>query len=88
MGQQEELSRVADRIGEAILAFAARQGSRDFHADDLRRFVAESMGDANIAPGSPDRILRDLRQRGELDYVILNRSASLYRFTHGEGWLG
>jgi len=76
-GQQENLDRVSERIGPAVLAFCASVGLREFFADDLRRYVRRMAGE--VAPGSPDRVLRDLRQRGLIDYAVVSRSESLYR---------
>jgi len=36
--------------------------------------------DPGIAPDSPGRILRELRLRGWLNYVVINRRQSLYQF--------
>jgi hypothetical protein len=33
----------------------------------------------NVAPDSPSRILRELRKQGRVDYIVVNRAASLYR---------
>lgn len=75
MPNRPHLDRVSDRIAGAITTFLA---SRDtFHADELRRAVKERCGE--VAPGSPDRILRDLRQRGVVAYELVNRAKSLYR---------
>jgi ribosomal protein S25 len=49
-----------------------------FHVDDLRQHVLGQV--AQIAPDSPGRILRLLRERGRLDYIVLNRRQSLYLF--------
>ncbi len=73
--QSQQLTRVSDRIADAILAFASKQTST-FRADDLRAFVTTTVG--TVAPGSADRVLRDLRQRGQIDYRVVNRRASLY----------
>jgi hypothetical protein len=73
--QEEHLDRVSERIGAAILEFFRRE-RRDFHADELRFFVADRAGP--VAPGSPDRIMRDMRQRGVIDYRVVNRRQSLY----------
>jgi hypothetical protein len=73
--------RVSDKITWAIRAFfEARLASGDvqFYADDLRRYVAIKVGD-DIAPGSPDRIMRSQRQAGEINYTLVSRSQSLYR---------
>ena len=71
------LDAVSSRIGRAILDFCAGVAGEEFHADDLRRHVTAAIG--VCAPGSADRVLRHLRQKGALDYVVLNRKASLYR---------
>ncbi len=73
--QRRELTRVSDRIGAAILRFTASQHG-PFRADDLRAFVTAAVG--TVAPGSADRVLRDLRQRRKVDYKVINRRQSLY----------
>ncbi len=75
----EQRERVSERIGHAILDYARIHCGEDFHMDHLRRFIATVIGP--IAPASPDRILRDLRQRGKLKYVVVDRRRSLYRIT-------
>lgn len=76
--QAENLDRVRLRITTRILEFHQRQGyEAAWHADDLRNFVIEEV---TVAPASADRVLRDLRQHGVLDYVVLNRRQSLYQF--------
>jgi hypothetical protein len=76
--QEQEIARVRSRIGRAVEAFVlqkAKSTNACFHAEELRTWVdAVAPG----APGSPDRILRDLRQRGFIDYEVVNRAASLY----------
>lgn len=69
------LARVTSRIKAAIIAFTARKTL--FRADQLRAYVALRCG--TTAPASADRILRNLRQRGRLNYVVVNRRESLYR---------
>jgi hypothetical protein len=49
----------------------------EFHAQDLRDHVTALV--PNTAPSSPDRILRDMRQRGEVQYVVVSRRDSRYR---------
>lgn len=80
--QEENKTRVRDRIGKLIREFyyMRRNVGGEFRAEELRTYVLSR--DRTIAPASPDRILRDLRQSGELDYEVLNRRASLYRFTY------
>jgi hypothetical protein len=74
--QKAELARVRSVIGQAVLDFA-REHHREFFADELRAYVLRR---ANVAPASPDRILRDLRKRRLLNYEVTNRRASRYRF--------
>lgn len=76
-GNDEHLGRVSVRIANAIVAFCVEQLGRQFHADDLRQYVRAAVGE--IAPGSADRVLRDLRQHGALNYEVVSRSKSLYR---------
>lgn len=77
-----ERQRVYDRIAPVILAFAHDKAGQQFHAEDLRRYVLDHT--VEIAPGSPDRILRQLRLEGRLDYTVISRSQSLYQF-HANG---
>ncbi len=77
--QAEHLNRVAGRIGHIVREFCCVVGvGGEFHADELRAFVIRASG---AAPASPDRILRLLRADGTIDYVVVNRRASLYRVT-------
>lgn len=76
---ESELSRVSERIGAAIVAFCRANLGHQFHADDLRRYVREQVGE--VAPESASRILRDLRQQGTIGYELVDRAASLYRVT-------
>ena len=72
------LERVSGRIQRAILNFCASRGAGYyFYADELRRFVYTKTG--ATAPGSADRVLRHLRQKGALAYTVVNRRASHYR---------
>lgn len=75
------LETVRARIGHAVMSFymdRLRRNACQFHADDLRSWVIRKVSIA--APGSADRILRDLRQRKQLDYTVLSRADSLYEF--------
>lgn len=77
-----ERARVYSKIAPLITAFAHETGEQPFHAEELRQYVlARTSG---IAPSSPDRILRDMRTNGILDYEVTNRRQSLYRFHNGE----
>jgi hypothetical protein len=70
------LESVSSRIGAAILDFMRLHDGLNFFADDLRRHVIAQVG--TVAPGSADRILRDLRQKGLIEYEVVNRAQSLY----------
>ena len=75
-----ERERVFARIAPLIMDFHELHAGGLFHAEELRRFVLEAAPE--IAPASPDRILRELRLIGKLDYVVINRRQSLYQFRH------
>lgn len=77
MSNTPHLEAVAARIAGAILNFCRLNADRDWHADDLRRYVDFQVGP--VAPGSADRILRSLRAKGQVRYECVSRSASLYR---------
>ncbi len=76
--QPENLDRVYSRIARHIMAFRVERGGDLFQAEDLRQYVLDL--DPSIAPGSPDRILREMRLKGVLNYTVVNRRASLYQF--------
>lgn len=78
--QHENLERVTEAIGKTIIEFRTLVGLlHPFRCEEMRRFVINRY--PHIAPASPDRILRQLRQQGKLDYQIVNRRGSLYEFT-------
>lgn len=72
----QERARVRSRIGSLIMEFCSP--NRIFHMDDLARWVKCWEGN-HIAPDSPGRILRQLRQQKLLNYTVVSRSKSLYR---------
>jgi hypothetical protein len=77
--QSAELQRVADDIASTILEFAKDRIARHrpvFHMEDLRSFVKRK---TTIAPDSPGRVLRMLRQKGALDYKVVSRAKSEYQ---------
>ena len=75
-GHQENIERVKAKIGPSVIRFIKYVGEGNtFHADDLRDWVVE---ETKIAPASADRILRDLRQTGQINYRVINRRKSLY----------
>lgn len=77
--QREQIGRVQSAIGHSIIAFLRARlnnGVWEFRADELREWVAARHPGA---PASADRILRALRQSGQISYSVLNRRKSLYR---------
>jgi len=78
MTDREERARVRAKIASIILDFARQNTGRMFHVESLRVHVLKSAPD--IAPDSPGRILRLLRQQGKLNYVVIDRRDSLYLF--------
>ena len=73
--QTENLARVTAAIGKDVLGFCRSRGVQGtFHAAELHEYVGR-----NTAPASADRILRHLRQKGYIDYVLLDRRASFYQ---------
>lgn len=77
MNQHAHLNRVLDSIGRVIVEFCERRVGMQFRACELREFVNARI--PGVAPGSPDRILRELHKRGVVDYVLVSRAGSLYR---------
>lgn len=74
-----QIERVASRIGGVVVEFfELLTVGAEFHASDLREFVGIKTGEF-VAPGSPDRIMRDLRKRQVINYELVSRSKSLYR---------
>lgn len=73
--QQKEIDRVSSNLASAIIMFCSC--NHMFHADDLRRYVGLVIA-SNSAPASADRILRDLRKKGLVNYRVVNRQRSLY----------
>lgn len=77
---QENLERVSLRIAAAVMQFCRERlgwESKLFHADELRNYVTAATG--INAPASADRVLRDLRQKRQLDYEVVSRRESLYK---------
>lgn len=77
MDNAAHLAAVRQRIAPAIFGFCWANRGCEFHADDLRQHVAQATGGA--APASADRVLRDLRQRGVINYEVVSRKDSRYR---------
>lgn len=79
--QDQHLSRVRERIAAAIVEFSSNR--KEFFADELRAYVTQKV--ERVAPGSPDRVLRDLRQKGVLNYRVISRSKSRYELLAANG---
>jgi hypothetical protein len=75
--QPKQLDSVLGKTAGVIVEFfESLEVGQEFHADELRQYVAQRL---TVAPGSPDRIMRELRRTGEVSYEVVNRSKSLYR---------
>lgn len=75
--QDRQLRRVKGRTCDLITQFFdCHQVGETFHAEDLQRFVASR---CDVAPASADRVMRDMRRSGQINYEVINRSQSLYR---------
>ncbi len=75
--QKRQLERVKVSIADVIIEFfrLRRVGDR-FFASELHAFVRDH---AQIAPASADRVMRDLRKSGQVNYCVISRSRSEYR---------
>jgi len=81
MSQAAELSRVQANIGDLVERFVQdrwQTAQPRFYIQDLHDYIAAR---TQIAPASPDRILRQLRLEGKFDYKVVNRSDSCYEIT-------
>ena len=56
-----DISRVNNAIAKHIEKFLGTH--KEFHVEELRKYVFDNVN-GYVAPASPDRILRDLRQKG------------------------
>ena len=75
--QERELRRVSGAIASAIVRFCRTRST--FTAAELREYVDNSA--PMSAPASADRVLRNLRQRGIIDYQLTDRAGSRYKVT-------
>lgn len=75
--QPRELARCRSAVAPVILDFWKSRGiGAQFHMSELTEFVRRR---TPIAPDSAGRILRDMRQAGEINYRVIDRRRSLYR---------
>jgi hypothetical protein len=73
-----ERARVYSKLGPLVMDYHDLHAGRQFHSQDLHEFVQHY--EPNVAPESVTRCLRQLRENGKLDYVVLSRRRSLYQF--------
>lgn len=71
-----DITRVNNATAKHIEKFVGTHN--EWHVEELRKFVFDNVG-GYVAPASPDRILRDLRQKGRVNYIVVSRAKSLYR---------
>ena len=78
--QDHQLQRVKESIGEIVFRFAQERFARkpSFLMRELHDCILSATA---TAPASPDRILRQLRLDGRIDYRVLNRAESHYEIT-------
>ena len=72
----ENRKRVRGKIVELIKEFC--QIDRTFHMSELNAHIAAGF-DGYVAPDSPGRIMRMLKQEGIINYELVSRSQSKYR---------
>lgn len=78
--QPAQLERVKWRLDPLVLNFfAERRPGDQFHVNDLIRYVWRF--DPFATATSPDRVMRELKSSGRLNYELVSRSQSLYRVT-------
>ena len=76
----EDRERVKQKIGGLILRFYELHREKPvFHGTELYNFI---IAQAHVAPSSAERILRQMRKDGLLDYVVIDRSAGEYAFCY------
>lgn len=78
MSQTTELNRVSNNIRGHILTFLKIRLATVqpfFCMQDLHEYIRKN---ARIAPASPDRVLRQLRKDGKVEYRVISRAASKY----------
>lgn len=76
-GNRQQLDRVSNNIRDVIQSFfASLRGGQEFRASDLHEYVESQ---CSVAPGSADRVMREMRANGLIGYELVSRSESLYR---------
>lgn len=77
--QQENLDRVKLSIGSIVEESCRERLASDAVEFRISELTAYVLGRSVRAPASPDRILRQLRLDGVVNYEVVNRAQSLYR---------
>jgi hypothetical protein len=76
--QTKQLKRVTGKLADAIqLFFDGMQPGEEFHGPALTEFVEKQI--AATVPDSASRVMRNMRQSGQINYEVANRGQSLYR---------
>jgi len=78
--QNENLRRVCDSLSTIIMEYYRLKVTNKDLGFSGRKLELHAMKYWSATPGSATRILRKLRNEGKLDYEVVNRSQSLYRF--------
>ena len=84
MSQLEHLTRVKNNIGDLVEEFVKWRWSTNqprFYMRSLHDFIFHR---TNTAPASPDRVLRQLRAQGRINYKVIDRKASCYLLIEGK----
>jgi len=78
MHDTEQFVRVSKILGPVILRFHAERGMARFTSDELLEYCRQAV--IKVAPESPGRIMRDLKEHKKLNYRVIDRSKGLYEF--------
>jgi hypothetical protein len=74
--QARQIGRVRERIADVVLEFLRPRVGQEFHGHELALYVMKRKGGSG---GSPDRIMRLLREEGVCSVVCVSQPQSLYR---------
>lgn len=74
--QSREIARVDANISEIIFSFCSQKVGQTFHMEELLAYVRAH---TPVAPDSTSRILRLLKHRHRVDYVVVNKAKSQYK---------
>ena len=72
----ENRDRVRGKLVDLIKSFC--QVEREFHMSDLNAYIGANF-EGYVAPDSPGRIMRMLKQEGFINYELVSRSQSRYK---------